>query len=134
MSQRIKFNKSYLDLIKSAPKFVLRTTEVASQDMIKTDFIDNTNWNGLDMTGFDVPITAVAVYLRMFAQDNVVNSYCRFRKTGFTSTTHGTGLRINVANHYGYYQFIVPYPCEVNIGPKPTSWTNLRLIVIGWWL
>lgn len=116
-------------------KFVWRTPETANYDLAKGDLIDDVNYNAIDLSAI-VPSDATHVYIKVLMQDGAAGSQVSLRATGQTSINQTLFMHTQVANiHialYGIVALSASKTIELAANPKPTDWTTLNTIVLGW--
>lgn len=125
------------DKIESLPELIWRTPEeTAAYDFVKGTLTDNTNWNDMDLTGI-VPAGTTIAYIFFVIVDNAANSYMQLRKNGQTAVYQTHTLRTMVANVPNDNTLLVGLDgnlkCEVIFVPKPSSWSVINVIVLGWY-
>lgn len=104
-------------------------------DFTETNLTTNATWQDLDLSAI-VPAGATAVELRCGINDGLVASVIIFRKKGHTHLYNAQALYIQVAN--------IPYDCTftlfcdanrlIEYYATNTTWTNINIIVLGWWI
>jgi hypothetical protein len=119
-------------------KFVWRTGNIAGADFDETDLTDDTNYNDFPSITSIVPAGSKAIYLRCRMQDGAVGSLIVLRQNGSTGAWDGVVHRIQVANQVYEGYAIVGLDSnrvfEIACSPKPTDWTDLDFIILGWWV
>lgn len=98
------------------------------------DLTTDGTWRDLDLSSI-VPSGAVAVHLYVLVQDDSANKNIKFRKNGNANNYNVSTVRSIVANQNSQQDIIVS--CDSNriveYKASNTSWTQIIILVKGWW-
>jgi hypothetical protein len=118
-------------------KFIWRSGNPATNDFEKTDLTDDTNWNDLDLSSI-IPTNAIAVLIKVLVLDATANQYVHLRQNGQTQDKLTALTKNQVANIIVSLSHIVAVDSdrklEIKCSVKPTDWTQISLMVLGWWI
>lgn len=107
----------------------------AAWDYTLNDFTRDAAWHDLDLSGI-VPAGAKAIAVFMKIKSNVVGSNLRLRTNGNVNTSNLTELKTQVANVIISFD-VVTIPDGNRVVEYYASlavWTDISLIVKGWWV
>lgn len=122
-----------LKLIPPGGGFVDRG-DPAAADWLTGDFIADWTWRDLDCSAI-VPEGATAILFYMQALDDLPGSDFQLRKKGNVNPHNRSNLNIQAINLIIKGDFVCP--CDENrfvqYRAKSTVWTQLYLLIKGWW-
>ena len=118
-------------------QYVQRAEQTAFDWTLVSDpaIVTDGNWYDLDCSAI-VPANAVLILFRVFAQDDVTSRIFSMRKNGYTNVYSTYSVRTQAANIAIEAPALVA--CDANrvveYYASNTAWTNISLLVIGWWV
>ncbi len=95
------------------------------------------NWNDLDLgTDVSVPSGAKAVVLKVLARDDAVGSVVKFRSNANANAIAAPAVYTQVANILVSDTFIVACDSSqiIEYNASNTTWTNIEVTILGWFL
>jgi len=108
--------------------------DAAADDWDEATLTADGAWHELDLSA-KVPVGTSLVIFRLYAKDDIINSYMLFRKKGETNNVNVSNLRIAVANvHHTKDAFVF---CDgdrkIEYFMSNVVWTSIGLTVAGSW-
>lgn len=116
--------------------FHWRTPEPTADDFDETTLTDDVLWHDLDLSSI-IPPDATAILVFVKVQDNVANSHVHFRRSDQSAEFQMTETCTQVGNQIHNNTFtcgVIGQKVSVQCVPKPTDFTFIDIIILGWWL
>jgi hypothetical protein len=102
-------------------------------DYDKTTLIADDDWHDLDLSDI-VPVGVSAVLFRAYIRSGGIGDYFHLRKRGNENNVAIPGFRTQVEGNYNDQALICAVDDErfIQYLASPVAWTDLTLIILGW--
>jgi hypothetical protein len=114
-----------------------RTPEATDWDFENGDFVNDTNWNNIDVSSI-VPIGTRKVQASIFVKDNLSGSTMDIKEVALIGTYQFSRVSSVIANieQPEQHELFLDRSREfqVKFNPQPSLWTYVRLVIIGWYV
>lgn len=119
-------------------KFVWRVPEPTADDFTQATLTDNVNtWTDIDLSSI-VPVGTTSVLIKLYLKESVGDKYFQLRKNGQSGTYQCPTFYIQVANkplgELPIVEVDSSRKIEFNTNLTPSSWTNINILVVGYWI
>jgi hypothetical protein len=107
----------------------------AAFDFAVGDLTTDGNWHDLDLSSI-VPAGAVAVHLRVYAEDDVLKMSVLFRKNGNSNTINAGRVQTYNANARTTDDVIVALDSNriIEYLASNVVWIDIKIVVAGWYI